>query len=144
MQILTPDTEADFTRYFDLRWRILRAPWDQPRGSERDALEDQCWHRMACQDDRIPIGVARLQRNSPEQGQIRYMAVEPAWRGRGVGRALAEELELQARALGMNEIVLDAREESVAFYRRLGYGIVGPSHTLFGTIRHSAMRKRLR
>lgn len=143
MRILTPTTQDDFTRYFDLRWRILRAPWDQPRGSERDVFEDQCWHRMACNDDRIPIGVARLQRNSPEQGQIRYMAVEPAWRGRGVGRALVEALEAQARALGMNEIVLDAREESVVFYQRLGYGIVGPSHTLFGTIRHSAMRKRL-
>lgn len=144
MRILAPVTEEDYSLYFDLRWRILRAPWGQPRGSERDALEDQCWHRMACLDDRIPIGVARLQRNSPEQGQIRYMAVEPAWRGRGVGRALARELELQARILNMREIVLDAREQSVAFYERLGYEIVGPSHTLFGTIRHAAMRKRLR
>lgn len=144
IRILTPVTEEDFSRYFDLRWRVLRAPWDQPRGSERDALEDQCWHRMACIDERIPLGVARLQRNSPEQGQIRYMAVEPAWRGRGAGRALVEALEMQARALGMNEIVLDAREESVAFYQRLGYEVLGPSHTLFGTIRHAAMRKRLR
>lgn len=144
MLILTPTTDEDFSRYFDLRWRILRAPWDQPRGSERDAFEDQCWHRMACLEDCIPIGVARLQRNSQEQGQIRYMAVEPAWRGQGVGRALVEALETQAHALDMNEIVLDAREESVAFYQRLGYAIVGPSHTLFGKIRHSAMRKRLR
>lgn len=144
MQILTPVTEADFAGYFDLRWRILRAPWDQPRGSERDGLENQCWHRMVCDDERIPIGVARLQRNSPEQGQIRYMAVDPGWRERGIGRALLEALEMQARELGIVEVVLDAREESVAFYRRLGYEIVGPSHTLFGKIRHSTMRKRLR
>jgi N-acetylglutamate synthase-like GNAT family acetyltransferase len=143
MRILTPVTDEDFARCFDLRWRILRAPWDQPRGSERDAIEHRCWHRMACMDDRIPIGVARLQRNSSEQGQIRYMAVEPAWRGHGAGRALVDALEAQARTLGLNEIVLDAREESVAFYQRLGFAVVGPSHTLFGTIHHSAMRKRL-
>lgn len=144
MRILIPTTEDDFAHYFDLRWRILRAPWNQPRGSERDAFEEQSWHRMACGDDRLPVGVARLQRNSPDQGQIRYMAVEPSCQRHGIGTALVQALEAQARELSMFEIVLDAREASVGFYRRLGYEVVGPSHTLFGTIRHSLMRKRLR
>lgn len=143
MQILIPTTEDDFARYFDLRWRILRAPWNQPRGSERDAFEDQSWHRMACLEERIPVGVARLQRNSADQGQIRYMAVEPSQRRHGIGTALVNALETQALALAMTEIVLDAREESVDFYCGLGYEVVGPAHTLFGTIRHSRMRKRL-
>ncbi|HEY9198717.1 MAG TPA: GNAT family N-acetyltransferase [Gammaproteobacteria bacterium] len=144
MQILIPETEADFARYFDLRWRLLRASWNQPRGSERDTLEDQSWHRMACDEDRIPIGVARLHRNSPEQVQIRYMAVEPAWRRQGVGTALVHALEARALELNVLEIVLDAREESVEFYRRLGYEVIGSAHTLFDCIRHSSMRKRLR
>lgn len=144
MQILIPETDVDFARYFDLRWRLLRAPWNQPRGSERDALEDQSWHRMACHDDRIPIGVARLHRNSPEQAQIRYMAVEPVWRQQGIGAALVHALETQALELNMREIVLDARDESVEFYRRLGYEVIGPAHILFDCIRHSSMRKRLR
>lgn len=143
MQILTPTTEDDFARYFDLRWRILRAPWDQPRGSERDAFEGQSWHRMACLTERIPVGVARLQRNTATQGQIRYMAVEFSQRRHGVGTALVTALETQAIALALTEIVLDAREESVGFYRGLGYALVGPAHTLFGTIRHSRMRKQL-
>lgn len=144
MQILIPQTEEDFARYYDLRWRVLRAPWNQPRGSERDAFEDQCWHRMACKDDRLPLGVARLQRNSPDQGQIRYMAVEPSQQRQGIGAALVAALEIQARDLDMAEIVLDARVGSVGFYLRLGYEIIGPAHTLFGTIEHSHMRKRLR
>lgn len=144
IQILIPETDADFARYFDVRWRLLRAPWNQPRGSERDELEDQGWHRMACQEDRIPIGVARLHRNSPEQAQIRFMAVETGWRRQGVGTALVHALEAQALELNTCEIVLDARDESVEFYRRLGYEVIGPAHTLFDCIRHSSMRKRLR
>lgn len=143
MRILNPETEDDFARCFDLRWRILRAPWGQPRGSERDALEADSWHRMACLSGRIPVGVARLHLNSPIQAQIRYMAVEPECRHRGIGAALAASLESQARELGVTEIVLHAREESLGFYARLGYEVTGPAPTLYGSIRHQAMRKHL-
>lgn len=143
MRILTPETDEDFARYFDLRWRILRAPWGQPRGSERDALDDTSWHRMACLSGRIPVGVVRLQFNTLTQAQLRYMAVEPACRRRGVGAALAAALEQSARLQGAVEIVLDARDEAVGFYRRMGYEVVGPAHTLYGSIHHQAMRKCL-
>ncbi|MEJ2362384.1 MAG: thioesterase, partial [Gammaproteobacteria bacterium] len=35
----SPQTKQEWQAYFDLRWRILRAPWQQARGSERDDLE---------------------------------------------------------------------------------------------------------
>lgn len=143
MRILTPESDDDFARYYDLRWRILRAPWGQPRGSERDALDVDSWHRMACLVERVPVAVARLHLNSPAQAQIRYMAVEPDYRRRGIGSALTASLEDIARRLGATEIVLDAREEAVQFYAGLGYEVTGAGHTLFDSIRHRAMRKRL-
>lgn len=143
MQIIAPETEEDFRLYFDLRWRILRAPWHQPVGSERDELETHSWHRMACRHERIPVGVARLHLNSAQQAQIRYMAVEAAQRGQGIGRALTQALEQQALKLAVQEILLHAREQSVAFYERLGYQVVQPSHTLYGSIHHHLMRKTL-
>lgn len=143
MQILIPESETDFARYFELRWRLLRAPWDQPRGSERDDLEARSWHRMACLAGRIPVGVARLHLNAPAQAQIRYMAVEAACRNQGIGAALVQSLEAQARELGATEMVLNARDDAVGFYARLGYEVTGAAPTLYGSIRHHAMRKRL-
>ena len=143
MQIIAPETETDFSLYYDLRWRILRAPWQQPLGSERDELETHSWHRMACLHNRIPIGVARLHLNAEHQAQIRYMAVEDGARGQGVGRALTEALEMQALKLSVQEIVLHARENCIAFYERQGYQVVEPSHTLYGSIPHHLMRKIL-
>jgi len=37
--LIVPETAVDRERYFDLRWRVLREPWQQPRGSERDDRE---------------------------------------------------------------------------------------------------------
>lgn len=143
MEIIIPESAEDFARYFDLRWRILRAPWDQPQGSEQDEFESSSWHRMACEDGRVPIGVARLHLNSPSQAQIRYMAVETAYRHRGVGTALVRSLEDQAQQSGALEILLHARDETLAFYTHLGYQVLGPSHTLFGSIRHHMLSKQL-
>lgn len=144
MFILSPETEQDFERYFDLRWRLLRAPWQQPRGSERDELEAVSWHRMACLDDgRCPVGVARLHLIDSQQAQLRYMAVEPAHRRQGIGRALAEDLEAAARTGHVREIILQARADSVPFYQLLGYSVTGPGHLMFDEIRHFAMRKVL-
>jgi GNAT superfamily N-acetyltransferase len=144
VEILTPESTEDFARYYDLRWRILRAPWHQPRGSERDDLESHSWHRMACHEGRIPIGVARLHLNTADQAQIRYMAVETAHRRRGVGTALVESLEAQALSLGAIEILLHAREDTLGFYEHAGYSVAFPSHRLFDAIQHYAMIKRLR
>ena len=144
MRILTPETTEDFALYFNLRWRILRQPWGQAPGSERDALEAHSWHRMACIEERLPVGVARLHLNSPAQAQIRFMAVEHDRQRQGVGYALAVELEDVARSLGATEIMLHARNESIGFYERLGYTVTAPAHTLYGTIAHTAMHKQLR
>lgn len=143
MQILIPESSEDFARYFELRWRILRAPWDQPQGSEQDALEAVSWHRMACLEGRIPIGVARLHLNNPTQAQIRFMAVEPQYRQQGIGTALVAALEDQAGGLGAKEVMLHARIEALDFYTHLGYALSGPAPTLFGTIRHFTLIKPL-
>ena len=45
--------------YYDLRWRILRAPWKQPRGSEKDILEEDSYHLMVVDAKQRVIGVGR-------------------------------------------------------------------------------------
>ena len=143
-QIVSPESREDFERYYELRWRLLREPWQQPRGSERDALESQSIHLMACAAAKTPAGVARLHFNSAEEAQIRYMAVAADVRGQGIGRALLEALEGRARACGAQCIVLNAREGAAGFYSRARYQVVAAAQPLFGTIPHIAMRKSLR
>jgi predicted GNAT family N-acyltransferase len=145
MLIHQPSTAADFAAYYALRYRVLRQPWQQPPGSER-ADDDEApttQHAMAVADDGTVIGVARLHPSGPDQAQVRAVAVHPNWHGRGVGQQLMTYLEQYAAAQGFTECILHARESAVAFYLRLGYEIVAPSHTLFGVIPHFLMRKPL-
>jgi GNAT superfamily N-acetyltransferase len=142
-RLVMPETAEEFERYFDLRWRVLRAPWDQPRGSERDELESQCLHLLALSGRGIAMGIGRLQLNRPGEAQIRYMAVDAPFRGRGVGTRILQALEEEARSWGASRLVLDARIESSGFYRRHGYRDDGEGHRLFGRIDHRRMSKPL-
>jgi N-acetylglutamate synthase-like GNAT family acetyltransferase len=143
MEVRAPQSADEFERYFDLRWQVLRGPWGQPRGSERDELEDVAEHALIVDDDGRPLAVGRLHFNSPMEAQIRYMAVAETARGRGLGRRIVDYLEAIARQRGATTIVLNARDEVNEFYAGLGYAIVGKGPTLFGTVAHSRMLKRL-
>jgi len=143
MQLVTPQTPAQFEAYYDLRWRILRAPWQQPRGSERDELEVTATHRMIINQDQQVLAVGRLHALDSENGQLRYMAVDPDYRGQGLGKQILLSLEDAARQQAMATLVLHARQPVVGFYRQQGYELLGQSHTLFGEIVHYEMRKVL-
>jgi predicted GNAT family N-acyltransferase len=141
--IKQPETPEEFVQYFDLRWRVLRAPWQQPVGSEKDSLEDSCYHVIACNENNTVIGVARLQFNSDNEAQIRYMAIDPKYTGRGVGRKIVSALESIALENKRNRIILDAREPAVGFYKKLGYTVTEKTYLLFDCIQHFRMQKVL-
>lgn len=141
--IRSPQSDADWQAYYELRWRILRAPWQQPRGSERDELEAAAIHRMVCTRSGEVVAVGRLHRREDGGAAIRYMAVEAGFERRGLGTLVLKTLEQLARDRGMTRIGLQARDHAVPFYRRHGYRVVAPSHRLFGVIQHYRMEKFL-
>lgn len=65
------------------------------------------------------IGIGALE-HFGSAALLRSVAVEPQWRGSGIGRLIVEELERCAGASGVNELTLltlTAQE----FFQRLGY-----------------------
>ena len=140
--IKQPESPEEFKSYLNLRYRILRAPWGEPEGSEVDAIEDQCFHIMVINDETV-LGVGRLQYNSADEAQIRYMAVEKEYEGNGIGRMIVNTLEQQARKKNVGIVILDAREPAVGFYQTLGYKIENKSYVLFNEIQHYRMTKQI-
>jgi GNAT superfamily N-acetyltransferase len=140
--VIEPSSPDELEKYYRLRWKILRAPWNQPPGSERDPLDDCSTHIMAVNSARQPLGVGRLHFNSIGEGQIRYMAVAAGHQRHGIGSLILENLEARARLMGATTIVMDARETAIGFYTKRGYEPTGAGHTLFGQIAHVQMCKR--
>jgi len=58
--------------------------------------------------------------------------VEPDAMGRGVGRALVDDVGRRARRAGASRIVVVANPQAVAFYERLGFGTGPWAETRFG------------
>ena len=140
MIIKSPITQDEWESYYRLRFTILRAPWNQPLGSEVLADESEAIHAMVIEDDQI-IGVARMHKSGENQGQVRCVAVAAEAQGKGVGKAIMIHLEEKAKEMGMQEIVLEARENAVPFYKSMGYVIEKESYLLFGEIQHYRMKK---
>ncbi|MCA6363849.1 MAG: GNAT family N-acetyltransferase [Bacteroidetes bacterium] len=142
-RVISPSTPEEFNRYYSLRFDVLRAPWQQPRGSEKDNDEDKATHAMLIDDAGNCIAVGRLQKNTAEEGQIRFMAVHPQWQGKGLGKLVLRHLEQQAKQQGLIRIVLQARENALSFYLSEGYTNTGASFKLWDIIQHYKMEKAL-
>ncbi|TLU67105.1 GNAT family N-acetyltransferase [Thalassotalea litorea] len=141
--LLQPITETQLTAYHQLRYRLLREPWQQPKGSETDELERQSTHRMIVDSDGRVAAVGRLHKSAQDQGQIRFMAVDPAYQGKGLGKLMLQALEQQAIKDGVATILLNAREVALDFYLACDYQLIGEAHTLYGQVKHFAMTKSL-
>ncbi|WP_448556729.1 bifunctional GNAT family N-acetyltransferase/hotdog fold thioesterase [Thalassotalea montiporae] len=141
--VKAPENKAAFKRYYQFRWQQLRAPWQQPQCSEQDALEGQSIHRFVENNAGEIIAVGRLHKTSQTTAQIRYMAVASDQQGSGLGRKIIDSLEVEASKHGVTHISLNARENAVPFYRKLGYELVEKRHLLYGEIQHYLMTKSL-
>ncbi len=142
IEVRTPLTEEEWTRYYDLRWRILRQPWQQT-GPDRDPTDDMAIHRMVCSADGDVLAVGRLHRVDADTGQIRFMAVAEGRQRQGHGSRLLVALEQAARELPVRTLILQAREAAVPFYQHHGYRQVEKTFLLFGEIQHYLMQKDL-
>lgn len=114
------DWNADRERLRQVREEVFVREQRVPLELEWDEMDEACVHVIAEAEGR-PIGTGRL---LPD-GHIGRMAVLAAWRGRGVGRALLEELLAEALKLGMPGIVLHAQTHARAFYERQGFRVEG-------------------
>ncbi len=84
---------------------------------------------VACDGSRV-LGTAKMGPNRPGRGAhvatASFMVDEVA-RGRGVGRALLDALQAEARALGLRRLVLETgvrQSAAIALYRRCGFADV--------------------
>ena len=71
--------------------------------------------------DGRPIGVVRLDPREGNRGVVRLVGIVPELQRQGHGRMLGELIEAEARRRGMVKLGLNARQDAIGFYERLGW-----------------------
>jgi 3-keto-5-aminohexanoate cleavage enzyme len=73
------------------------------------------------------VGVASYILHGPRRAETTSLAVDPRWRGSGVGEKLHRARLAEMKALGVEEIFTETdRPEVIAWYvRKFGYRVAG-------------------
>lgn len=118
--------------------RIRRAVFIEeqavPEELEWETTDPQCHWFVAATADQALIGIVRL----TDSARIGRMAVLPAWRRCGVGKALLAAVLQAARELGFAQVQLSAQTHAIGFYARQGFLAQGPEYLDAG-IPHRSM-----
>jgi N-acetylglutamate synthase-like GNAT family acetyltransferase len=137
-------TEEELAAILGLRYKILRRPWNQPAESATDELEDKSVNAFIQNANGTIIACGRLQENEHKTGQIRFMAVDDAYQGQGLGKLILDFLEQKAISAGLIKIELQARENALGFYLTNGYAVKEKTFLLWNLIQHYLMEKKLK
>jgi ribosomal protein S18 acetylase RimI-like enzyme len=75
-------------------------------------------------------GCVALHKLEPHTCEMKRLYLRPQFRGKGLGRVLAERIIVEARQIGYQSMRLDTVEpvmkDAVAMYRKLGFNEVAP------------------
>jgi N-acetylglutamate synthase-like GNAT family acetyltransferase len=142
--IKSPKTREEFKAYYALRYKVLREPWGQPKGTEKDDYEPISQHFMAVDDQTGEVvGAVKLIEKEPGVGQFSQMAVLPTRQRQGIGRIMMDKIQAVAREQGYKTLGIMTHLNTTGFYEKYGYTVRGiPTH-LFGTTQLVWMEKDL-
>jgi ribosomal protein S18 acetylase RimI-like enzyme len=123
MQI-RPFEDVDEDAVVDLwsRCGLLR-PWNDPHKDIARKRQVQREFFLVCEID-AELVASVMAGYDGHRGWINYLAVDPLFQRRGVGRLLMEEVQHRLQSLGCSKINLQIRRENVeaiAFYERIGF-----------------------
>jgi len=142
--IRQPQTREDYKAYYHLRYQVLREPWGQPKGSEKDDYEPISRHLMAVDEQTGElVGVVKWLDRAPGQAWLTHLAVHPAHQKQGIGQLLAKAVEEAAKTLGYASIGAQVRLNATEFFEKLGYRITDIPTQYFATVHTVWMEKDL-
>ena len=100
-----------------IRYQVFVQEQQIPANLEWDAMDAQCLHAVAYDENNQAVGTGRLLPDA----HIGRMAVLAAARNRGVGAEILRALMQQARQRGEQAVRLNAQQSAEAFYLREGF-----------------------
>lgn len=129
----------EYAAELQLRDRVLRKPLGMSLFDE-DLARDKADIHIAAFYDNVLVGCLLLLPVAENVLKMRQVAVDEAFRSKGLGSRLVNFAEEYAQEHGYKKIELNAREIAIAFYQRHNYIVTGEQFFEVG-IPHRKMLK---
>ncbi|MFZ9264168.1 MAG: GNAT family N-acetyltransferase [Polynucleobacter sp.] len=120
-----------------IRIKVFILEQKVPEELEWDEYDETAWHAVAKSNHQV-IGTGRLIINQ-STAKIGRMAIDPEYRGKGIGIEMLKALINKGKEKGAQEFILHAQTHAIAFYAREGFEPYGPIFDEAG-IPHVEMR----
>jgi len=116
-QITTP---VELHQAQQIRIEVLEHEQGFPHNVNIDGLDESSIHVLIL-DEEIPVGTARLTKLNNKECIIARIALLRSHRGKGLGKRLIHQLEIQALQLGLATLYIEPLYHLKPFFESLGF-----------------------
>lgn len=141
-RIIREMTEADLDRVTEIERANFSVPWKK-KDFYDFMIRDDTIFLTAAEGDEIAGYIGFY--GYPDEGDITNVSVDAAYRQRGIGRALLDELSRRASDRGITKIFLEVREsnaDAIRLYHSAGYEQVGLRKDYYSSPKENALIMR--
>ena len=138
----SPLGNKEFKEYDLFRWKVLRKPIGKTIETLKDKFDKDSFHIIGLYN-KVIIASGRVHFNNDDEAQIRYMAVDKAFRTQGIGKEVLKILEEYIKKNNAKKIILNARNDVIKFYKNSNYLIVEEYLGSDTGIPHTKMEKKI-
>ena len=138
----SPVGDKEFEEYDLFRWKVLRKPIGKTIETLKDKFDKDSFHIIGLYN-KVIIASGRAHFNNDDEAQIRYMAVDNAFRTKGIGKEVLKILEEYIKKNNAKKIILNARNDVIKFYKNSNYLIVEEYLGSDTGIPHTKMEKKI-
>lgn len=131
MEVLRATTTAERAAAYYVRIQAMARKHKIPLHVEFDEHDTPETNYVVVIDDFLPVATCRLYAIDAERMMLGRIVVLPDYRHKGLGTMVVGQAEQWARELGFRRVVVESRENKIAFYEQMGY-IADYSHKIEG------------
>ena len=131
----------EYREVLTIRNSVLRQPLGLDIRYDDLSDENECIHLAYFTELGDMAGCVKIKKITDLQYQVQQMAVLPVFQQSGVGSSLLEELERVIRDNKGKEVLVEARDSAIAFYKSKGYAVSGAMFEKLA-IPHRVMTKK--
>ena len=141
MNIKIVSEQQELEQVFSVRTQVFVHEQNVPEEEEIDHLEEESTHFLVTDNKGNPVGAGRF-RVVDSYGKVERICIMPEARSKGVGKALMNAIEQYALSKQIEILKLNAQNQAIPFYEKLGYSITSEEFLDAG-IPHHAMKKHI-